>query len=126
MVSARAKATQANINVDQLDPATLQKWQAAQGELAGALSKLMVVSERYPDLKADGLFRDLTAQLEGTENRIAIARRRYIESVVAFNDLVTVPPTSWTNAMFYHYAARPQFAAEDPKAVERPPEVAFE
>jgi LemA protein len=126
VVEARAKATQTNVSLEQLDQQTLEKWQRAQGQLAQAMSRLMVVAERYPDLKANENFRDLQAQLEGTENRIAIARRRYIESVKEFNNLVTVPPTSWTNSIFYHHHAKPQFTVEDVKAAEKPPEVSFE
>ncbi len=126
VTEARAKATQTNINVDQLDPKSLENWQHAQGELSAAMGRLMVVAERYPELKANENFRDLSAQLEGTENRIAIARRRYIESVRDFNNLISVPPTSLTNAMFYHYTERPQFQVEDIKAAEKPPEVSFD
>ncbi len=80
------------------DPQAFARFEQAQGALSSALSRLMVVMERYPDLKATANFRELQAQLEGTENRIAIARRRYIDQVRQFNDLVTVPPTSWTNS----------------------------
>jgi LemA protein len=126
VIEARAKATQTTVSFDQLDQQALERFQAAQGQLAQAMGRLMVVAERYPDLKANENFRDLSAQLEGTENRIAIARRRYIESVRDFNNLVTVPPTSWTNSLFYHHAAKPQFAVDDIKAAEKPPEVSFE
>ena len=126
MIEARAKATQTTVSIDQLDQESLNKFQAAQGELAQAMSRLMVVAERYPDLKANENFRDLAAQIEGTENRIAIARRRYIETVRDFNNLITVPPTSWTNSVFYHHSARPQFQVDDIKAAEKPPEVSFE
>jgi LemA protein len=126
VVAARAKATQTTVSLDQLDTAALEKLQRAQGELSQAMGRLMVVAERYPDLKANENFRDLQSQLEGTENRIAIARRRYIESVQRFNNLVTVPPTSWTNSVFYHHSAKPQFAVDDIKAAEKPPEVSFE
>jgi LemA protein len=87
----------------------------------------MVVAEKYPELKADANFRDLQAQLEGTENRITVARNRLIESIRDFNNLVTVPPTSWTNAMFYHKPKKAQWdlSAEEHKAVEKPPEVKF-
>jgi LemA protein len=87
----------------------------------------MVVSEQYPNLKADTQFRDLQAQLEGTENRITVARQRYIQSVQEFNNLVTVPPTSWTNSMLYHHEKMPQWdVAEDEKGkIEKPPQVNF-
>ncbi len=94
VVSARAKATSVQLTVDQLTPENMKKFEAAQGELRGALGRLLAVAENYPQLKANENFRDLQAQLEGTENRIAIARRRYIEQVQQFNNLVTVPPTS--------------------------------
>jgi LemA protein len=87
----------------------------------------MVVAERYPDLKADRNFRELQAQLEGTENRITIARQRHIEAIRRFNDLVTVPPTSLVNSLLYHHEKQPQWSldANEQKAVEKAPEVAF-
>jgi LemA protein len=93
--------------------------------LSQALGRLMVVSEQYPNLKADVNFRDLQAQLEGTENRVTIARQRYIESVQQFNNLVTVPPTSWTNSLFYHHEKMAQWdvAAEEKSQIEKAPEV---
>jgi LemA protein len=126
VLEARAKATQTTVSIDQLDQQKLEEFQKAQGALTQAMGRLMVVAERYPDLKANENFRDLSSQLEGTENRIAIARRRYIETVRDFNNLVTVPPTSWTNSIFYHHPVRPQFTVEDVKAAEKPPEVSFE
>lgn len=124
VTEARAKATQVQVNLDNLDPASLKKFEAAQGQLSSTLGRLLAVAEKYPDLKANENFRDLQAQLEGTENRIGIARRRYIESVQAFNNLVTVPPTSWTNSMVYHKAAKPQFTATTENA-DKAPEVKF-
>jgi LemA protein len=87
----------------------------------------MVVSEQYPNLKADQNFRDLQAQLEGTENRITIARQRHIETIKAFNDLVTVPPTSWTNSLFYHHEKLPQWTVTDAEKqqIEAAPKVEF-
>ncbi len=120
VVEARAKATQVNISADQLTPENLKRFEAAQGQLQGALGRLLAVAESYPQLKANENFRDLQTQLEGTENRIAISRRRYIEAVNAFNDLVTVPPTSWTNALTYHKQPKPQFAATTAGAAEAP------
>jgi LemA protein len=125
VVAARAKATGITLQADQLTPENLAKFQAAQSQLTGALSRLMVVVEKYPDLKANENFRDLQVQLEGTENRIAIARRRYIDQVKGFNNLVTVFPTNLTNSIFYHYPVKPQFTAENPEAVTKPPEVKF-
>ncbi len=124
VVSARAKATSVQLTVDQLTPENMKKFEAAQGELRGALGRLLAVAENYPQLKANENFRDLQAQLEGTENRIAIARRRYIEQVQQFNNLVTVPPTSWTNAMFYKKAPKAQFTATT-QGAEKAPQVKF-
>ncbi len=124
VVAARSKATSIQLDARDLTPERLQQFEAAQAQLHGALSRLLAVSERYPELKADGAFRDLQAQLEGTENRIAIARRRYIAAVQDFNDLVTVPPSSWTNGLLYHKAPKPQFQATAPDAAT-PPTVKF-
>ena len=111
VIEARAKATQITVDPDNLDPKALQKFQAAQGQLSQALGRLMMVAERYPDLKANQSFLALQSQLEGTENRIAIARRRYIESVKEFNNLVTVFPTNITNNVFFNLEKKPQFEA---------------
>ncbi len=120
VVNARAAATQVKLSVDQLTPENLKRFEAAQGELRSALGRLLAVAESYPQLKANENFRDLQVQLEGTENRIAIARRRYIEEVRRFNDLVTVPPTSWTNAMMYKKQPKAQFAATTQDAQKAP------
>jgi len=120
VVDARARATQVSVSVDQLTPENLKKFEQAQGELRGALGRLLAVAESYPDLKANQNFRDLQVQLEGTENRIAVARRRYIEAVQDFDNLVTVPPTSWTNSLLYHKVAKPQFTATTAGAAEVP------
>jgi LemA protein len=124
VVSARAKATSVQLTVDQLTPENMKKFEAAQGELRSALGRLLAVSENYPQLKANENFRDLQAQLEGTENRIAIARRRYIQQVQEFNNLVTVPPTSWTNSLMYHKAPKAQFTATT-QGAEQAPKVDF-
>jgi LemA protein len=124
VINARARATQVQLRTDQLSPENLKKFEDAQGDLSRALGRLMVVSEQYPQLRANESFKDLQVQLEGTENRIAIARRRYIEVVQQFNDLVTVPPTSWTNSMFYKKQPKAQFAATTPGA-EQAPKVKF-
>jgi LemA protein len=124
VTEARARATQITLNPDQLTPENLQKFEQAQAGLSGALSRLLVASERYPELRANENFRDLQAQLEGTENRIGIARRRYIESVQAYNDLLTVPPTSFTNMIFYRRDPKPQFQATT-QGAEKAPEVKF-
>lgn len=125
VVEARAKATAVNVNADQLTEETMQKFQKAQAGLSSALSKLMVVVEKYPDLKANENFRDLQSQLEGTENRITVARNRYIESIKEFNNLVTVPPTSWYNGIFLHLAKKPQFQVENLEEAQKAPSVKF-
>ena len=124
VIAARAKATQVQLNVDQLTPENLKKFEDAQAGLRSALGRLMVVAEQYPQLKANENFKDLQVQLEGTENRIAVARRRYIDSVQEFNNLVTVPPTSWTNGIFYKKQAKAQFTATTANA-EQAPRVKF-
>ena len=105
VVEARAKATSIQATPELInDPQAFQPWQAAQGELSSALSRLMVVVERYPDLKSISGFNDLRAQLEGTENRIAVARKRYIEAVQAYNVTVRSFPSNLTAKMFGHDA----------------------
>lgn len=125
VMEARAKATQVTIDPTKTSPEDLAKFQAAQGQLSQALGRLMMVSENYPNLKADQNFRDLQAQLEGTENRITVARQRHIESIKNFNNLVTVPPTSWTNSMFYHHEKMSQWDVEasEKEKIEKAPEV---
>jgi len=120
VVDARARATQVTLSVQELTPENLKRFEEAQGELRSALGRLLAVSENYPNLKANENFRDLQAQLEGTENRISIARRRYIEAVQEFNNLLTVPPTSWTNSLMYHKQPKPQFTATTAGAAEAP------
>jgi LemA protein len=122
VTEARAKATQ--INVDANDPASLQQFQAAQSEVSSALSRLMVVVERYPELKSDQNFRDLQAQLEGTENRITVARNRYIQAVQDFNVTVRQFPTNLT-AMVFGYKVKPNFTVENEAAIAKPPTVDF-
>jgi LemA protein len=125
VVEARANATKVNFNADQLTEENMQKFQKAQAGLSSALSKLMVVVEKYPDLKANENFRDLQSQLEGTENRITVARNRYIEGIKEFNNLVTVPPTSWYNGIFLHLAKKPQFQVENLEEAQKAPSVKF-
>ncbi len=127
VTEARAKATATQIDPSKVSPEQLLKFQQAQTGLSQALGRLMMVSERYPDLKADQNFRDLQAQLEGTENRITIARQRYIEAIKGFNNLITVPPTSWTNSLMYHFEKMPQWdmTAEEKATAEKAPEVKF-
>src|SRR5687768_11050763 len=106
------------------DPEAFARFSAAQGELTSALSRLLVVAENYPNLKADAGFRDLQAQLEGTENRITVARNRYIESVRVFNTTVRSFPVNLT-AMVFGFAPKPSFTVEDEKAIAKPPTVDF-
>ncbi|HEX2492906.1 MAG TPA: LemA family protein [Steroidobacter sp.] len=125
VVEARAKATSIQATPELINnPQAFQQWQAAQGELTSALSRLLAVVERYPDLKSISGFNDLMAQLEGTENRIAVARRRYIEAVQAYNVTVRQFPTNLTAKMFGH-TARPNFTVEDETRITRPPTVDF-
>lgn len=125
VVEARAQATQTQVSADQLTPETMSKFSQAQSGLGSALSRLMVVVERYPDLKANQNFRDLQVQLEGTENRITVARNRYIQTIKEFNNLVTVPPTSWYNAIFLNHEKKPQFTVENEAAVKQAPQIDF-
>ena len=121
VTEARAKVGQMNIGKDTLnDPAKFKQFQAVQGELSSALSRLMVVVEKYPDLKANENFRDLQAQLEGTENRIAVARMRYINSVMEYNKSVRFFPTNLTAKFLLHMDVKPNFELEDKKAKETP------
>lgn len=124
VVSARAKATSTTLNIN--DAQSMQKFQQAQGELTQALSRLLVVSEKYPDLKANENFKDLQTQLESTENRIAVSRTRFIDSIQKFNNLVTVFPTSLTNSLIFHHQPMAQFGADkDVKTLEKAPDVRF-
>jgi LemA protein len=125
VIEARAKATSIQVTPETLNnPEAFKKFQAAQGELGSALSRLMVVSERYPDLKANQGFRDLRVQLEGTENRITVARNRYIQSVQDYNVLTRSFPSNLT-AMVFSYATKPNFAVQNEAAISAPPTVDF-
>jgi LemA protein len=106
------------------DPQAFSKFQAAQGELSSALSRLMVVVENYPQLKSDQNFRDLQAQLEGTENRITVARNRYIKAVQEYNTVVVQFPTNLT-AMIFGFKEKPQFTVENEKEIAKAPKVDF-
>ena len=106
------------------DPAALAKFQAAQGELSSALSRLMVVTENYPQLKSDQNFRDLKAQLEGTENRITVARNRYIQAVQNYNVTVRSFPGNLT-AMIFGYKPKPNFSVDNEAVISKPPAVDF-
>ncbi len=122
VTEARAKVGQVNVNPG--DAAALGQFQAAQGELSSALSRLMVVVERYPELKSDQNFLDLQSQLEGTENRITVARNRYIQAVQDYNVTVRQFPSNLT-AMVFGHALKPNFSVENEAAIAKPPEVDF-
>ena len=125
VVEARAKATSIQATPELInDPQAFRQWQAAQGELSSALSRLMVVVERYPDLKSISGFSDLRAQLEGTENRIAVARKRYIDAVQAYNITVRSFPSNLT-ARLFGFKEKPQFMVENEKEIAKPPKVEF-
>ena len=106
------------------DPAAFQKFQQAQAGMSSALSRLLIVVEKYPELKSDANFRDLQAQLEGTENRISVARNRFIKAVQEYNVLIRQFPVNLT-AMMFSYQTKPNFAVEDEKAIAKPPTVDF-
>ena len=122
VTEARAKAT--SIKVDANDAESLKKFQQVQGELSGALSRLLVVTENYPQLKSDQNFRDLQAQLEGTENRITVARKRYIDAVQNYNVTVRQFPVNLT-AMMFGYKVKPNFTVENEAQISKPPTVDF-
>ena len=122
VVEARAKATQMRVNFDQLDEQTIQKFNNMQGELSSALSRLLAISEQYPDLKANENFRDLQAQLEGTENRIAVERRKFNEEVKDYNAYIRSFPKNIIAGMF-GFTPKPYFEAT--AGAEKAPEVKF-
>ena len=125
VTQARAAATSVKITPEVLnDPDAFAKFQTAQGALSGALGRLLAVSENYPQLKADAGFRDLQAQLEGTENRITVARNRYIASVQDFNVTVRSFPSNLT-AMAFGFKVKPNFTVENEKEIAKPPTVNF-
>ena len=125
VTEARAKVGSIKVDADTVNDATkLKQFQAAQGELSSALSRLMVVSENYPQLKADGLFQNLQAQLEGTENRVTVARNRYVQAVQAYNTLIRTFPNNLTAKMF-GYQVKPNFTVENEQAISTAPKVDF-
>jgi LemA protein len=126
VIQARASATSIQATPELInDPAAFQKFQEAQGQLTGALSRLMVVSEQYPNLKANQAFQDLRVQLEGTENRITVARNRYIKTVQDYNVLARSFPSNLT-AMVFSYSVKPGFTVADEAAISAPPTVSFD
>lgn len=125
VIEARAKATSIQVTPETLNnPEAFNKFQQAQGELSSALSRLLVVTENYPQLKSDALFRDLMSQLEGTENRITVARNRYIKSVQEYNVTVRSFPSNLT-AMMFGYKEKPNFTVDNEKAISTAPKVDF-
>lgn len=125
VTEARAKVGSMQVTPETLnDPEAFAKFQSAQGELSSALSRLMVVAENYPNLKADQSFRDLQAQLEGTENRVTVARNRYIETIKEYNVAVRSFPQNLT-AMVFGYKTKPSFTVENEKAISSAPKVDF-
>ena len=126
VIQARASATSIQATPALInDPAAFAKFQEAQGQLTGALSRLMVVSEQYPNLKANAAFQDLRVQLEGTENRITVARNRYIKTVQQYNVLTRSFPSNLT-AMMFSYAVKPSFTVANEAAISAPPAVSFD
>ncbi len=125
VTEARSKASSMQLTPEMLNnPQMVDKFQKVQGELSSALSRLMLVVERYPDLKANQQFLNFQAQLEGTENRITVARKRYIDSVREYNITIRRFPANIT-AMIFGYKVKPQFTVDNPEQIEKPPEVNF-
>jgi LemA protein len=125
VTEARSKVSSVQATPELINnPQAFAQFQQAQAQLSSALSRLLVVVEKYPELKSDANFRDLQAQLEGTENRIAVARNRYIKAVQQYNVTVRSFPSNLT-AMLFGFKEKPQFTVEDEKAISRPPKVDF-
>ena len=122
VTEARSRVGQ--IKVDPADPESLKQFEAAQRDMGSALSRLLVVAENYPQLKSDQNFRELQTQLEGTENRIAVARKRYIDAIQSYNVMVRQFPVNLT-AMVFGYKQKPQFAVENERDISKPPVVNF-
>lgn len=126
VIEARAKATSIQATPELINnPEAFDKFQKAQGELTGALSRLLVVAEQYPNLKANAAFQDLRTQLEGTENRITVARNRYIKAVAEYNVLARSLPTNLTAKMF-GYSVKPSFTVPNEAEISTPPSVNFD
>ena len=126
VIEARASATSIKATPELInDPVAFDKFQKAQGELSGALSRLLVTVEQYPNLKANQAFQDLRVQLEGTENRITVARNRYIKTVADYNVLTRSFPSNLT-AMLFSYAVKPSFTVQNEAQISTPPAVSFD
>ena len=126
VIEARAAATSIKATPELInDPVAFDKFQKAQGELSGALARLLVTVEQYPNLKANQAFQDLRVQLEGTENRITVARNRYIKTVADYNVLTRVFPSNLT-AMLFSYAVKPSFTVQNEAQISTPPAVSFD
>jgi len=126
VIEARSKATSIQATPELInDPAAFEKFQQAQGQLTSALSRLMVVSEAYPNLRANQAFQDLRVQLEGTENRITVARNRYSKTVADYNVLARSFPTNLT-AMVFKYTVKPSFSVQNEAQISSPPAVSFD
>ena len=126
VIEARSRATSIQATPELVNnPEAFEKFQKAQGELTGALSRLMVVAEQYPQLKANAAFQDLRVQLEGTENRITVARNRYIKTVAEYNVLARSFPNNLT-AMIFGYKVKPSFTVQNEAQISEPPTVNFE
>jgi LemA protein len=127
VTEARAKATAITIDPSKVTPQQLAAFQSSQSSLSQSLGRLLVASENYPELRSNENFRDLQAQIEGTENRITVARQRLIDAIRDFNNEITVPPSSWTNSVMYHYEKMPQWdvGADEKSTVQQAPKVKF-
>jgi LemA protein len=126
VTEARSKVNSIQVSPEMVnDAAALRQFQEAQGQLSSALSRLLVTVERYPELKSDANFRDLQAQLEGTENRITVARNRYIDSVREYNTMARSFPTNLT-AMLFGFELKPAFSVDNEAEISKPPEVSFD
>ncbi|NUZ04228.1 LemA family protein [Piscinibacter koreensis] len=126
VIEARSRATSIQATPELVnDPQAFQRFQEAQGQLTGALSRLMVVAEQYPQLRANQAFQDLRVQLEGTENRITVARNRYVQTVAAYNVKVRSVPTNFT-AMVFGYKTKPNFTVANEAQISAPPPVSFD
>jgi LemA protein len=124
VINARSKATSVQLNVN--DATSVQQFKEAQAAVGQSLGRLLAISENYPELRTNENFRDLQSQLEGTENRITVARQRLIQTILSFNNLVTIFPTNLTNKLLYQYSPIAQYGAdEDANTLKQPPKIDF-